>query len=460
MANQDIPRHLKHKPIVSVDYESVDQAAAAGDASFLSLGRAQWNNEDISAKVLRWTGEKWSRQSEELPLWRILDLANLIVAKITGQQSYLKESIVNNEDEDFINSFLSENMALYQSKIDELKSLLKISKGALPHIDNTPNIFSFATSELSQDAILAWLISWADDKYMQIDSDLCAVGKSFISLLTGMPEQDIHNVSVGRQWKNIDIWVEINADSFLTIEDKTGTTIHDDQLTRYKKIVEKEYNGSRSNLFFAYVKTDNEPASILNEVTKAGYKPISRTQIIGILNQYSGTNSLILDFKSHLQSIEDVTNSYKNLPVDQWDWYAWQGFYKELEKCIDVDSWGYVNNPSGGFVGMWWHWVENHEVSCYLQFEQEKLCIKIYYEGDANRSELREKYRTVLMDEAQKSNIPVERPARLGAGTYMTIGVLPKDYIFGSGKIFIPQIVEKLKGLENLVETTVECCKE
>ena len=34
---------------------------------------------DISAKVWRYTGEKWSRQSEELPLHRVLDLAILIV---------------------------------------------------------------------------------------------------------------------------------------------------------------------------------------------------------------------------------------------------------------------------------------------------------------------------------------------------------------------------------------------
>ena len=32
---------------------------------------------DISAKVWRYTGEKWSRQSEELPLHRVIDLAIL-----------------------------------------------------------------------------------------------------------------------------------------------------------------------------------------------------------------------------------------------------------------------------------------------------------------------------------------------------------------------------------------------
>ncbi len=77
-----IPKILKHKPvIVSEDYENIDGRKAYNtDAKGLSLGLAQWNDRgklDISAKVWRYTGEKWSRQSEELPMHRVLDLAIL-----------------------------------------------------------------------------------------------------------------------------------------------------------------------------------------------------------------------------------------------------------------------------------------------------------------------------------------------------------------------------------------------
>jgi len=79
-----IPNELKHKPvIVSEEYDRIDgRKAHNSDAKGLSLGLAQWNergNVDISAKVWRHTGGKWSRQSEELPLHRVLDLAILIV---------------------------------------------------------------------------------------------------------------------------------------------------------------------------------------------------------------------------------------------------------------------------------------------------------------------------------------------------------------------------------------------
>lgn len=83
-----IPTSLKHKPvIVSENYASVDgRYAGQTDAKGLSLGLAQWNDRgkvDISAKVWRHTGDKWSRQSEELPLHRVLDLAILVARSLS-----------------------------------------------------------------------------------------------------------------------------------------------------------------------------------------------------------------------------------------------------------------------------------------------------------------------------------------------------------------------------------------
>ena len=82
-----IPTTLKHKPvIISDNYENIDgRYAYHSEAKGLTLGLAQWNDRgkiDISAKVWRYTGEKWSRQSEELPLHRVLDLAILVSRSI------------------------------------------------------------------------------------------------------------------------------------------------------------------------------------------------------------------------------------------------------------------------------------------------------------------------------------------------------------------------------------------
>ena len=99
-----IPTTLKHKPvIVSENYENVDgRNAYDSEAKGLSLGLAQWNDRgkvDISAKVWRYTGEKWSRQSEELPLHRVLDLAILVCrTKLHFQEAYRYEKLYDLEN--------------------------------------------------------------------------------------------------------------------------------------------------------------------------------------------------------------------------------------------------------------------------------------------------------------------------------------------------------------------------
>lgn len=99
-----IPTTLKHKPVfVAEDYESVDgRQAYDSEAKGISLGLAQWNDRgkvDISAKVWRYTGEKWSRQSEELPLHRILDLALLICeAKDYCKEAYRYDGFYDKEN--------------------------------------------------------------------------------------------------------------------------------------------------------------------------------------------------------------------------------------------------------------------------------------------------------------------------------------------------------------------------
>lgn len=98
-----IPTSLKHKPVIACEnYENVDgKYAYNSDAKGISLGLAQWNDRgkvDISAKVWRHTGGKWSRQSEELPFHRVIDLAILVCrAKLHFQEAYRYEKLYDPE---------------------------------------------------------------------------------------------------------------------------------------------------------------------------------------------------------------------------------------------------------------------------------------------------------------------------------------------------------------------------
>lgn len=74
----NFPDHIQHKPVYAVPYFDLDPWYAGDtDAQFISLGWSQWDHHQLSAKVIRHSGKRWSRQSEELPLPRVIDLAIL-----------------------------------------------------------------------------------------------------------------------------------------------------------------------------------------------------------------------------------------------------------------------------------------------------------------------------------------------------------------------------------------------
>lgn len=131
-----VPDHLQHKPIVGVNnYEKIDgMHANKSDAKALSIGKSQWNENEISAKVWRHTtgneNGMWSRQSEELPLHRVLDLAILIVASyVTGNEASnsittLNEVVVNENEIEMLQEFLRTNEQYMKPRFNELKKLL------------------------------------------------------------------------------------------------------------------------------------------------------------------------------------------------------------------------------------------------------------------------------------------------------------------------------------------------
>ncbi len=98
-----IPTNLRHKPVICAEgYDRIDgREAGSSEVKGLSLGLAQWNDRgkvDVSAKIWRRSGEKWSRQSEEMPLHRVLDLA-IMICRAYGyfKEAYRKPGLYDSE---------------------------------------------------------------------------------------------------------------------------------------------------------------------------------------------------------------------------------------------------------------------------------------------------------------------------------------------------------------------------
>ena len=351
MKISELPTRLKHKPIIAVD-EYPKKDAYSGDAQFLSIGKAQWDNEDYSAKVWRYSedAEKWSRQSEELPIPRILDLAALVIAAIQGDKTWMNEQVINKEDYNSLCDYLKDNMSTYSERINTLARL--INRTEQTNLQGTePNIFSFATSELSQDALFVWIMKWADPAYAESNPAMHKVGVKFIQLLLNKDADfEINSIDVGRQWKNIDIWAEINDNILLIIEDKVETSEHSNQLERYKETALEEYGDTDMQLYCTYLKTGNEPNVILENIRAKGYHTIERSSILECIKDEANSHPLLKDYYNHLLEIETATSAFMSKPLNKWNWYAWQGFYKELEKYIHKANWSYVANRSGDFL--------------------------------------------------------------------------------------------------------------
>jgi hypothetical protein len=124
----DAPTHLKHKPIVSInDYDQIDGIYAHNsDAKALSIGKAQYDIDEISAKVWRKTG-RWSRQSEELPLHRVIDLAELIVNSVLMSQGQTVNSNISNipnSNISEINNYYTANQHVLEPRLRNLRDAI------------------------------------------------------------------------------------------------------------------------------------------------------------------------------------------------------------------------------------------------------------------------------------------------------------------------------------------------
>ena len=134
----DAPNGLSHTPIISVnDYSKIDgKYTNETDAEALSIGYATFDNKDISAKVWRYdkNNSKWSRQSEELPLHRVLDLSILIIGSFIKDAesdfpvTHLKESFNIGADTDAIQQYYRENKKKLTPRIEELERVIDLFK--------------------------------------------------------------------------------------------------------------------------------------------------------------------------------------------------------------------------------------------------------------------------------------------------------------------------------------------
>lgn len=328
-----------------------------------------------------------------------------------------------------------------------------------------PNIFEIATKELNQDAFITWLLQYADPENKEHDEDLHICATKFVEQLIDKQypdfNEDIVKVKAGRQWRNIDVWAEINDKYLLIIEDKTNTSHHSDQLARYKNtsIEWCNENGYQSPICI-YLKTGNESQTSLTYIIKQGFAIYNRQDFIKLLsNHINIKNEIFIDFYERLTRLEKVNNQFETKKIGKWNGDDWQGFFQYLEKNMKLVNWHYVNNPRGGFWNAILNWDYWGIYPAYLQIEEGKLCFKISTDPDeydmpedVNRSEIRNKFHNLVMNKATELVInTIKKPSRFGKGNYMTAALVHKKDWLGADDNFIKK-EQTLQELEKYIQ--------
>jgi hypothetical protein len=321
-----------------------------------------------------------------------------------------------------------------------------------------PNLFHFATSELSQDAFVGWLLSWADPPYEKEDSALHATGVHFLNALFekyGMPPPAKYTkVEVKKQFHNIDILAIINEYIPIIIEDKIHSKQRSNQLARYFQTVQKD--SCMGDFPKIYLKTGDQDC--YENVENNKYAIFLRSDLLNVLRygrEKGVDNPIYNDFLDNLTSIDNTVSGYRVKRPSEWinKDPCWTGFYMELQKQLHCGYWNYVPNKGGGFMNFFWH--PKYDWKPYLQLEEKRLCFKITQPDKSKQSADRGDWFNRLKAEAEKAGLPIVRPDRFGKGKTMTVAVYDGDYrkTDARGILDMDATIDVLKKAKSLMDS-------
>ncbi|HZK43549.1 MAG TPA: PD-(D/E)XK nuclease family protein [Syntrophomonadaceae bacterium] len=165
------------------------------------------------------------------------------------------------------------------------------------------NLFQFATSELSQDAMICWICNNYNFKSDNIK--LYNLANEIIHLFLGDINININdNIRILRQFKNIDVLLVLNNKYAIIIEDKTYTSEHNNQINKYKNMLinkmheeERKFNNlpifKQEDIRTVYLKTGFHYP--LDELVKADHK-MNGEELYNLLIKYENESEILDDY--------------------------------------------------------------------------------------------------------------------------------------------------------------------
>ncbi|WP_314762826.1 PD-(D/E)XK nuclease family protein [uncultured Selenomonas sp.] len=323
------------------------------------------------------------------------------------------------------------------------------------------NLFAYATSELSQDAFICWLMSHLLEENVDKNHTLTACARDLLGCFGCHLEPNEYLLRVDKQVYNIDVLLTAPG-TYVIVEDKTFTNAHDNQINRYREHIQKQIDSgvlSPGKILCVYYKIVDQAV-----LEKSADVNLFRSDILAVLRPAHKcvNNPIFTDYIDYLEFIEARTQAYMELPLDRWDAYAYQGFFMEIQKdpkrfnlSSPVSGWGYVPNQSGGFWGLWWEIDLTNEDfehagltfdkidNVYLQIENNLLTVKLSVIESKHDMKVARDIRWGIYNYLHEHIGKDFYKGTFRPGTYMTVGAMEYDSI--------SDCKEKIKLLESTI---------
>lgn len=338
------------------------------------------------------------------------------------------------------------------------------------------NLFRYATSELSQDAFICWLLSHLTEEGWTTDPQIRECAIVFMNRILWDSKQqtycsDWRVQKIVRQYDNIDVLVYLNEYRII-VEDKVATNIHNDQIAVYKDaLLHSEPGLSQENIITVYYKIIDQPRP-----EKDADCEFTRGDLLSVFRPHHAfiKNPIFRDYLEYLEWIEDRTNSWQVSKIEDWTHDSYTGFFKHLQKvltnaptplCGDDCSWGYVANPSGGFMGLWLSnlftrseldtmgLTPNICANLYIQLENNIIAAKYSIDPKNNSDPSKSAQARRTLYEYLNSQLNGEfRKKTFRHGTYMTVGYITYNESNYQQQFFkILNALQSLKGAGKII---------
>ena len=222
-----------------------------------------------------------------------------------------------------------------------------------------PNIFKYATKELSQDALICWLVPCAKQ---ETDERLRECGLKFVRALMRSGDGAVIDVSndspawsqhVGSydvggilygpkpQYQKIDVYFQAEVDgkrvSFV-IEDKTDGVMHGGQLNRYRRVVQGDKH-EEDLIKLVYFKTGYVFHDEREKAESNGFSVFSGEDMLAFLNggQCADAHEILRQFEEHLEGqVEERHQALEDWQLEhvfvQWE------FMISLQEALQMEG--------------------------------------------------------------------------------------------------------------------------